>query len=264
MAVKALFALYPLLQGDFRAVEKALSALEASGVAYRVFPTHTELSGEEEGVFQALKAAYLAAAEEGGTVLWALLTNACETRDPFRQPERLARFPPLEIARKALEGLEARSALDLGTGTGVFAEAFARLGLFAVGVDPRADRLEVARARVPGARFLEGRAEELPFPEGSFDLAFFGLSLHHLDPLPALREAARVAWRVAVLEWPHREEGVGPPLERRFTPEALAALFQQALGSPPRLWQEAGYLLALWERGGGGTLGEDQELPQGL
>lgn len=248
MAVKVLFALYPLLQGDYRAVEKALLALEKSGVEHRVFPTHTELLGEEEVIFQALKAAFLAAGEEGATVMWALFTNACEARDPFRKPERLKRFPPLEIARKALEGLEAKSALDIGTGTGVFAEAFARLGLFAVGVDPRADRLEVARAKVPQAHFLEAQGERLPFPDKSFDLAFFGLSLHHLNPIPTLKEAARVAKRVAVLEWPFRPEEEGPPLERRFSPETLQSLFQKTLGNPPRLTQEKGYTLALWEK----------------
>jgi hypothetical protein len=66
MAVKALFALYPLLQGDYKAVEKALLALEGSGLDYRVFPTHSEVSGKEEEVFQALKEAFLSASEEGG------------------------------------------------------------------------------------------------------------------------------------------------------------------------------------------------------
>lgn len=245
--VKALFALYPLFQGDYKAVEKALLALEEGGLDYRVLPTHSELYGEEEAVFRTLQEAFRKAAEEGALVMWALFTNACEAKDPFRNPERLERFPPLEVAKKALEGLEAKSVLDIGTGTGVFAEAFAALSLFVVGLDPRADRLEVARARVPGARFLEAKAEHLPFPDGSFDLAFFGLSLHHLDPLPALREAARVARRVAVLEWPYREEGVGPPLARRWAPEALSALFQEALGSPPAFAFQEGYLLALWE-----------------
>ncbi len=144
--------------------------------------------------------------------------------------------------------MEAKSALDIGTGTGVFAEAFAALGLFTVGLDPRADRLEVARARVKGARFVEGRAEALPFPEDSFDLAFFGLALHHLDPIPALKEASRVARRVAVLEWPYREEEVGPLLARRLSLEALEALFREALGSPPRFRVEEGYVLALWDK----------------
>ncbi|MGQ9736113.1 MAG: methyltransferase domain-containing protein [Thermaceae bacterium] len=252
MALKALFALYPLPSavghpGEYKAIEKALLALEESGVEHRVHPTHSELSGEEEEVFRALQEAFGKATEEGGVVMWVLLTNACEARDPFRRPERLQRFPPKEIAQKALQGLEAKSVLDIGTGTGVFAEAFLELGLFSVGLDPRADRLEAARTKVRGARFVEGRAEALPFPNGSFDLAFFGLSLHHLDPLPALREAGRVARRVAVLEWPYREEEEGPPISRRLSPEALNALFQEALGHPPRLWAEEAYTLALWE-----------------
>ncbi|MCH1927613.1 hypothetical protein L6232_22730, partial [Shewanella sp. C31] len=78
MAVKVLFALYPLLQGDSKAVEKALLALEESGVDHRVFPTHSEVSGEEEEVFSALKEAFLRAGEEGAWVMWALLTTACE------------------------------------------------------------------------------------------------------------------------------------------------------------------------------------------
>ncbi len=154
----------------------------------------------------------------------------------------------MEIARKALEDLEARSVLDIGTGTGVFAEAFTRLGLFTVGIAPRSDRLQVARAKVKEAHFLEARGEDLPFPNQSFDLAFFGLSLHHLDPIPALREAARVARRVAVLEWPFRQEEEGPPLANRFSLERLQTLLQTALGNPPRLILEEGYTLALGER----------------
>ena len=92
--MKALFALYPLLQGDYRAVEKALLALEESGASYRVFPTHSEVSGKEEEVFLTLQRAFQKAAEEGALVMWALLTNACEAGDPFRKEERLRRFPP--------------------------------------------------------------------------------------------------------------------------------------------------------------------------
>ena len=106
--MKALFALYPLLQGDYRAVEKALLALEESGASYRVFPTHSEVSGKEEEVFLTLQRAFQKAAEEGALVMWALLTNACEAGDPFRKEERLRRFPPGEIARKALEGLKVK------------------------------------------------------------------------------------------------------------------------------------------------------------
>lgn len=90
--MKALFALYPLLQGDYRAVEKALLALEESGASYRVFPTHSEVSGKEEEVFLTLQRAFQKAAEEGALVMWALLTNACEAGDPSARRKGLGAF----------------------------------------------------------------------------------------------------------------------------------------------------------------------------
>ena len=54
---------------------------------------------------------------------------------------------------------------------------------------------------------------------------------------------------MAVLEWPYREEEVGPPLGRRFSLEALEGLFREALGSPPRFLVAEGYVLALWDKG---------------
>jgi SAM-dependent methyltransferase len=184
MAVKALFALYPLLQGDYKAVEKALLALEGSGLDYRVFPTHSEVSGKEEGgISGPSRKPFWRRRRRGAWSCGPSSPTPVRRGTPSASPIASCAFPRSEIAQKVLEGLEARSVLDIGTGTGVFAEAFARLGLFTVGVDPRADRLEVARNRVKGARFVEARAESLPFPDGSFDLAFFGLSLHHLEAL---------------------------------------------------------------------------------
>lgn len=55
-----------------------------------------------------------------------------------------------------------------------------------------------------------------------------------------------MARRVAVLEWPYREEEVGPPLAQGLSLEALRALFREALGGEPRLIQEEGCTLALW------------------
>ncbi|GGN01365.1 hypothetical protein GCM10007092_14280 [Thermus composti] len=115
-------------------------------------------------------------------------------------------------------------------------------------MEPSEAMRAVGQRRAPEAAWVAGRGEALPFPDGSFALAFFGLALHHLDPVPALREASRVARRVAVLEWPYREE-VGPPIVRRLSPEALEALFREALGSPPRLLLERDYVLALWDKG---------------
>ncbi|MGC8904943.1 MAG: hypothetical protein ACP5OL_07420, partial [Thermus sp.] len=51
-----------------------------------------------------------------------------------------------------------------------------------------------------------------------------------------------------VLEWPYREEEVGPPLGRRLSLEALEGLFREALGSPRRFQASEDYVLALWDK----------------
>jgi len=86
------------------------------------------------------------------------------------------------------------SVLDVGTGTGIFAEAFASLSLRATRIDPNSELLTVARVAVPGGTFVDAMAEELPFDNAAFDLVFLGHVLHETEnPAAALREARRVA-----------------------------------------------------------------------
>ncbi len=141
----------------------------------------------------------------------------------LRAPERMARLEVERVVALATEGLHVTSALDVGTGTGVFAEAFAGLGIAVTGIDANAGLLAVARDVVPAVAFREGTAESLPFPDRSFDLAFLGLVLHETDDaVAALREARRVARsRVVVLEWPYIEEEQGPPLWHRLDGDAV-------------------------------------------
>jgi len=148
----------------------------------------------------------------------------------LRSPERLAMMEPARVAALSVEGLAVREMLDIGTGTGVFAEAFAERGISATGVDVNEGLLALARELVPAGRFVEAPAEKLPFPDGSFDLVFLGLVLHEADDaLAALKEARRTArLRVAVLEWPYREEPQGPPLAHRMKPETIATLAESA------------------------------------
>ncbi len=149
----------------------------------------------------------------------------------LRDPQRVARLEVARVAGLALEGLkDARSVLDAGTGSGLFAEQFASIGLRVTGLDANPDMLPVARTYVPTATFQEGVAERLPFPDGAFDLVFMGLLLHETDDTPAaLREAYRVtAQRLAILEWPDEEQPFGPPREHRLSPERINTLARQA------------------------------------
>jgi ubiquinone/menaquinone biosynthesis C-methylase UbiE len=113
------------------------------------------------------------------------------------------------------------SALDVGTGTAVFAEAFARQGLTVSGNDVNQEMVEEASRHVPNGTFRVAPAEALPFDNHSFDVVFLGHVLHEADdPVQALREAKRVSTKgVAILEWPYREEEHGPPVDHRLTVE---------------------------------------------
>ena len=150
--------------------------------------------------------------------------------DRLRAPERLAMMERERVLLLCTEGLRMESALDVGTGTGAYAETFAAASLRVTGIDPNAGFLEVARRLVPRVDFLEGVAEHLPFERGSFDLVFLGQVLHETDdPAAALREACRVALkRVALIEWPYRDEELGPPLSHRMESSKILELAESA------------------------------------
>jgi SAM-dependent methyltransferase len=156
--------------------------------------------------------------------------HRCDDVGRLRAPERLERLEVGRVVDLVLDGIHARTMIDVGTGSGVFAEAFARRELAVTGIDANAGMLHVARRYVPAGRFLRAAAEDIPFPEDAFDVAFLGLVLHETDDLlKAMQEAQRIARiRVAVLEWPYLAEEFGPGLEERLRPEDVEMLGQQA------------------------------------
>ncbi len=78
--IQATIAVYPLQQADYEAVHRAINALRSAEVNLDVQSMHTEITGSEEAVFQALQAAFKAAAASGSTVMTVTLSNACPTR----------------------------------------------------------------------------------------------------------------------------------------------------------------------------------------
>jgi ubiquinone/menaquinone biosynthesis C-methylase UbiE len=146
--------------------------------------------------------------------------------DRLRQPERLARMEVDRVVDLSLEGIETHSVLDIGTGSGVFAEAFSLRGKKVAGLDENIEMIASAERHVPHVVFRIGSAESIPWPDRSFDLVFLGLVLHEVDsPLTALREARRIARiRVAVFEWPYRVQEFGPPLGHRLRPGDVTEL----------------------------------------
>ena len=92
-------------------------------------------------------------------------------------------------------------ALDLCCGTGDIAFALAGQGAEVTGLDFSEKMLEVAQARLQkrgsgmgGLKFMQGDAEQLPFPDNSFDAVTVGYGLRNLSNWETgLCEMARVA-----------------------------------------------------------------------
>jgi SAM-dependent methyltransferase len=99
--------------------------------------------------------------------------------------------------------------LDVGSGPGALtAELVTRVGPAAVAaVDPSQPFVAAARARNPGVEVLRASAEQLPFPDRSFDAALAQLVVHFMsDPVAGLSEMGRVTRRdgvVAACVWDH-------------------------------------------------------------
>jgi len=80
-----------------------------------------------------------------------------------------------------------KKGLEIGIGSGIFAEHL-NIGF---GIDPSENMLAIASKR--GCKVVKGVAENLPFPDESFDFAAFITSLCFVDnPEKALLEANRI------------------------------------------------------------------------
>lgn len=148
----------------------------------------------------------------------------------LRDPDRIERYQPIEIVDACLAETPAKTVLDIGTGTGLFAEYFTRRKCEVTGIDLNPKMLEAARVHVPGAEFRLGKAEQLPLDDDSFDLVFFGCSLHEVDDLPrSLSEAKRVAKDIVIaLDFEYRDQDFGPPLHHRIPMEKLRSACEKA------------------------------------
>jgi len=122
-------------------------------------------------------------------------SRQAETMDSarfFNDADILARI------RQAAALTRESRALDVACGPGIVAEALAHEGgeVIACDITPemltRASR-RFARAGLTNVRCLLGKAEELPFDDGSFDAVINRSALHHFPrPALALSEMARV------------------------------------------------------------------------
>ncbi|RPJ70311.1 MAG: methyltransferase domain-containing protein [Acidobacteria bacterium] len=126
----------------------------------------------------------------------------------------------------SVPGLEGRSVLDVGTGTGRAALVFARGGGRVTGVDASAQMLEVARERAAAegltVEWLEGDAHSLSFPDRSFDAAIsLRVLMHTPDWRRCLGELCRVARERVVFDYPALVSGAALQAAGRRVAAAL-------------------------------------------
>jgi len=97
--------------------------------------------------------------------------------------------------------------LDICTGTGELALAFARHGIHTVAIDLARDMLRIGtrKSSFDHLDFLETDAIQLPFPNKSFNVVVVSLALHHMPEIvqiEVMREMTRLAsQKVIMLEW---------------------------------------------------------------
>jgi len=95
--------------------------------------------------------------------------------------------------------------LDIGGGTGRFADRFSSICKEVWILDPEARKLEFGRKRRKGVNFMQGSAYPLPFADRCFSKATAMVSFHHFpDQDAALQDIKRVLkpdGRIVLLEF---------------------------------------------------------------
>jgi len=150
-------------------------------------------------------------------------------------PDRLDQLRP-DLMWEALGDPDPTVIVEVGAGTGLMAEAFARLApaatVFAADTEP--SMLDwIARVRaglVEAGRIVPVLASEtrVPVPDASADIVAM-VNLHHEldDPAASYRDAARMlrpGGQLLVVDWAKRETPHGPPAEIRATAVEISAM----------------------------------------
>jgi ubiquinone/menaquinone biosynthesis C-methylase UbiE len=125
-------------------------------------------------------------------------SNIAATYDAARRyrPEVLGQWLDL-VANHAPSPLNV--IVDLGCGTGRFTQPLSdRLNADVMGLDPSEKMLAAARSKGHGPRvkFKQLRGEAFPIGDGTADMVFMSMVLHHLsDPAATARECRRILRR---------------------------------------------------------------------
>ncbi len=133
---------------------------------------------------------------------WRSYDEVAETYERVHAPRLL------EVGRALVAFVEVgdgERVLDVGTGTGVVAQATAETGAHVVGIDPSVGMLHVGRRERPSIGLAAAEAIDLPFRDGTFDAVTGGFVLSHFrrydTALFDMRRVLRPGGRIALTSW---------------------------------------------------------------
>lgn len=96
--------------------------------------------------------------------------------------------------------------LDVGGGSGAATERFATGCAEVVVLEPDGTKVAEGRRLRPAIRFLEGRAEEIPLPDATFDRVTSVVAFHHMgnqeSAVGEMRRVLRDSGRIVLFELP--------------------------------------------------------------
>jgi SAM-dependent methyltransferase len=118
----------------------------------------------------------------------------------FEQRDRPGWHEEVEQLIGVIAALSPARVLDVASGTGFLTR---HLRGDVTGLDQSARMIEVAAARMPAARFVQGDAVPLPFADGEFDRIFTSHFYGHLlagERERFVREARRVARELVIVD----------------------------------------------------------------
>jgi len=87
----------------------------------------------------------------------------------------------LQALEKLIRALVAERVLEVGCGTGHWLAGLSNPACQVVGLDFSAGMLAQAQQQEGALDFVQGRAEQLPFPAGSFNLVYCVNAIHHFQ-----------------------------------------------------------------------------------
>ncbi len=165
--------------------------------------------------------------------------SAAEVYERFFVPALFAQWT--DVVLDAADIRTGQRVLDVGCGTGVLARAAkARVGEHGhvAALDPNGGMLAVARRTASGIDWRTGVAEQLPFPDRSFDRTVSQFALMFFtDPKVAFAEIGRVTrpdgW-VALAAWDRLENNLGYAQLSSLIEDLFGADTAEAIRAPFR------------------------------